>query len=80
MLEKTPVTISGPYNKIAPPTTFGHAYATTISTYPQMKGKRSREVLNLLFATSSNTELMRRAIPYVTVIEFTPTRTVSLLV
>jgi serine/threonine protein phosphatase PrpC len=43
MLEKSPVVIAGPYNKITPSTSFGHAYATTISTYPQMKGKRSRE-------------------------------------
>lgn len=43
MVEKPPVVNSGPYNKITPPTSFGHAFATTVSTYPQMRGKRSRE-------------------------------------
>lgn len=37
------VQISGPYSKQVPPSTFSHAYAQTISTYPQFVGKASRE-------------------------------------
>ncbi len=45
LTEYEPVVIAGPHNKITAPVMFGHSFGATVSTYPQLTGKRSREVL-----------------------------------